>query len=207
VALNLLLLATLVPFPVSSASTNILISAVYYDTYLTDEPDEAFRLMNVIGSGVDLTNWSVTDGEGVITLQDTLPGGASVWIARQAVSFTEEFGFAPEYEYGADTDPAVPNLARSGTFELANTGDEVILKDDGAAIVDAVVYEGGDPTGIIWVGPPIYPYGGTSVGIERFAQQERDVEAFGLEGQILYRKLDQTTGLPVPDTNTAADWV
>jgi hypothetical protein len=32
-----------------------LISAVYYDTYLTDEPDEAFRLMNVIGSGVDLT--------------------------------------------------------------------------------------------------------------------------------------------------------
>jgi hypothetical protein len=207
VALNLLLLATLVPFPVSSASTNILISAVYYDTYLTDEPDEAFRLMNVIGSGVDLTNWSVTDGEGVITLQDTLPADASIWIAQEADDFTLEFGFPPDYEYGADTDPAVPNLTTSGSFVLANTGDQIILQDDGATIVDSVVYEGGDTTGTGWNGPPIYPYGGASVGIERFAQQERDVEAFGLEGQILYRKLDQTTGLPVPDTNTAADWV
>ena len=206
-ALNLLLLATLVPFPVSSASTNILISAVYYDTYLTDEPDEAFRLMNVIGSGVDLTNWSVTDGEGVITLQDTLPTDASIWIAQEADDFTLEFGFPPDYGYGADTDPAVPNLTTSGSFVLANTGDQIILQDDGATIVDSVVYEGGDTTGTGWNGPPIYPYGGASVGIERFAQQERDVEAFGLEGQILYRKLDQTTGLPVPDTNTAADWV
>jgi hypothetical protein len=32
------------------------------------------------------------------------------------------------------------------------------------------------------------------------------VEGFGLEGQILYRKLDQATGLPAPDTDTAADW-
>ena len=63
---------------------------------------------------------------------------------------------------------------------LANTGDQIILKDDGAATVDSVVYEGGDTTDAGWIGPPIYPYGGTSVGIERFAQQERGVEAFGL---------------------------
>ncbi len=100
----------------------------------------------------------------------------------------------------------VPNLTTSGSFVLANTGDQVILKDSEGTHVDSVVYEGGDPTGTLWFGPPIYPYGGTSVGIERFAQQERDVEAFGLEGQILYRKLDQATGLPVPDTDTAADW-
>jgi hypothetical protein len=76
--------------------TTILITAFYYDTYLTGEPDEALRLMNVIGSGVDLTNWTVTDGEGTLTLQGTLPAGASIWIARQAVSFTEEFGFSPD---------------------------------------------------------------------------------------------------------------
>jgi hypothetical protein len=162
--------------------------------------------MKVSGSPVDLTNWTVTDGEGTLTLQDTLPAGASVWIARQAVSFTAEFGFPPDYEYESDTDPAVPNLARSGAFELANTGDQVILRDDGAAIVDSVVYEGADPTGTGWTGPGIYPYGGDTVGIEGFAQQEQDVEAFGLEGQVLYRKLDQATGLPVPDTHTAADW-
>jgi hypothetical protein len=192
--------------PVLVQLKSALISAVYYDTYLTGEPDEAFRLMNVIGSGVDLTNWTATDGEGTLTLQDTLPAGTSVWIAQEADDFTLEFGFPPDYEYGADTDPAVPNLTTSGSFVLANTGDEVVLRDSEGTHVDSVVYEGGDITTAGWFGPPIYPYGGTSVGIECFAQHERDVEAFGLEGQILYRKLDQATGLPVPDTNTAADW-
>lgn len=28
--------------------------------------------MNVIGSGMDLPGWTVTDGEGTLTLQDTL---------------------------------------------------------------------------------------------------------------------------------------
>ena len=50
------------------------------------------------------------------------------------------------------------------------------------------------------------PNGGDTVGIKRFAQGEQGIEAFGKEGQILYRKLDQATGLPAPDTDTAADW-
>jgi hypothetical protein len=206
--LLLLLLIAFVPSPANSASTTILITAVYYDTYLTGEPDEAFRLLNVSGSAVDLTNWTVTDGptEGTITLSDTLAAGASIWIAREADDFTFEFGFAPDYEYGAETDPTVPNLTTSGSFALANSGDQVILKDAGAVIVDSVVYEDGDPTDTGWSGPGIYPYGGDTVGIEGFARGERGVEVFGKEGQVLYRKLDQATGLPVADTDTAADW-
>jgi len=204
--LLLLFLAGMAPSPANSASTTVLITAVYYDTYLTDEPDEAFRLMNINWSAVDLTNWTVTDIEGTVTLSDTLAAGASVWIAREADDFTLEFGFPPNYEYGAETDTTVPNLTMSDTFALANTGDEVILKDDGAVIVDSVVYEGGDPTDTGWSGPGIYPYGGDTVGIERFAKGEQGIEAFGKEGQVLYRKLDQATGLPIPDTDTAADW-
>ena len=206
--LFLLCLAGMSPSSANSASTTILITAVFYDTYLTGEPDEAFRLLNVSGSAVDLTDWTVTDGptEGTITLTDTLVAGASIWIAREVDDFTLEFGFPPDYEYGAETDPTVPNLTTSGTFALANTGDEVILKDDGDVIVDSVVYEGGDPTDTGWSGPGIYPYGGDTVGIERFAQEDQGIEAFGKEGQVLYRKLDQATGLPIPDTDTAEDW-
>ncbi|MEJ2737857.1 MAG: hypothetical protein P8189_30605, partial [Anaerolineae bacterium] len=87
-----------------------------------------------------------SDGEGTLTLQDTLPAGASVWIAQEADDLTLEFGFPPDYEYGADTDPAVPNLVTSGSFLLANTEDEVILKDSEGTHVDSVVYEGGDAT-------------------------------------------------------------
>jgi cardiolipin synthase len=206
VALSLALLATAIAGTARSASTTVLITAVYYDTYLTGEPDEAFRLMNIGGVVVDLTDWTVSDGEGTITLEGTLGVYQSIWIAREAASFALEFGFSPDYEYGADTDPAVPNLARSGNLALANTGDELVLKDSGGTIVDSVVYEAGDPTDTGWSGPGVYPYSGDTVGIERFAQQEQGIDGFGAEGQILYRKLAQTTAVPLPDTDTAADW-
>jgi cardiolipin synthase len=223
--LALILLVGRGPAPARSASSTVLITAVYYDTYLTDEPDEAFRLMNVGGAVVDLSGWTVTDGpsEGTITLQGSLAQGGSIWIAREAASFSQEFGFTPAYEYGADTDPAVPNLDSSGNLTLANAGDQLMLKD-GETIVDSVVWEGADPAGTGWSGPTVWPYGGDSAGIERFASLDRagegvasdragedvsldrGVEGFGFEGQILYRKLDQATGLPITDTDTATDW-
>jgi cardiolipin synthase len=199
----LLFAAWLLP-PSRSASSTILITGVYYDTYLTDDPDEAFRLMNVSDVPVDLTNWMVTDGptEGAITLQDTLPAGASIWIAREAVAFTAEFGFPPDYEHGDDTDPAVPNLAATGSFLLANDGDEIVVKNSGGDLIDSIVYEGGDPADTGWLGEAVYPYGGDAVGLEPLA----DPEDFARKGQVLYRKLDQATGLPVSDTDTVADW-
>ncbi len=170
----------------------VLITAVYYDAYAPGQADEAFRLQNVIGPSVDLTDWTATDGEGILTLQDALGPGDSIWIACEALAFTDEFGFAPDYEYCDDTDPAVPDLARSGTFALNDDGDEVVIADDSAILVDEVIFESGDPAGTGWSGPPVEPYGPTT--------------ALAKKGQILYRMLDQSTGQPVIDTNTASDW-
>jgi len=186
----------------------VLITAAYYDTYLPAEPDQAVRLMNISDSAVDLGGWTLTDGpsEGALTLAGSLEPGASLWLAREAASFALEFGFAPDYEYGADTDPAVPNLPASGAFALANGGDEVVLKDGGGSIVDSLVYEAGDPAGTGWSGPPVRPYCGDALGLEGFALGKSAVEGFGCEGQVLYRKLDQATGRPFPDSNTVGDW-
>jgi cardiolipin synthase len=174
-----------------AASATVLINAVYYDTYLPNEPDEAFQLVNVSSGTVDLTGWTATDFEGVITLTGALEPGRSIWIARQAISFTLEFGFKPDYEYQSDSDPAVPNLPLHGSLALANAGDQLALRDAGHTLVDALVYEGGAITDTDWSGPTVSPY---------------DNGSFGIAGQILYRKLDQVTGQPVPDTDTAADW-
>jgi hypothetical protein len=54
-ALLVLLAARRLP-PAHSASSTILITAVYYGTYLTGEPDEALGLMNVSDVPVDLTD-------------------------------------------------------------------------------------------------------------------------------------------------------
>lgn len=175
----------------SATSSTILIAAVYYDTYLPSEPDESFQLTNVSANAVDLSNWSVTDGEGTITLTGSLDARASIWIANRAVSYTLEFGYPPDYEYGGNTDPTVPDLARQGNFTLANSGDELMLKNSATVIVDSVVWGTGSITGTGWSGATINPYTQGS---------------FGAEGQILYRKLEQHSGQPVADTDTYHDW-
>jgi hypothetical protein len=177
--------------PSLAASSAVLISAVYYDTYLPGEPDEAYQLVNVSGAPVSLADWTVTDGEGTITLAGSIAPGASLWIAQTAISFTLEFGFSPAYEYGGDSDPSVPDLATSGSILMGNGGDELVLKDNVGTIIDSVVWEGGNPTGTGWSGLTINPY---------------DQGSFGIEGQILYRKLNQQTGRPVADTDTEVDW-
>ena len=97
--------------------------------FVTGDLSEAFRLTNNTGNMQDITDWTVTDGEGVITLTGTLLPDDSIWIAREATAFVPEFGFSPQFEYGQDTDPAVPDVPTAGSLDLANGGD--VLFGDG----------------------------------------------------------------------------
>ncbi|HJR80173.1 MAG TPA: lamin tail domain-containing protein [Anaerolineales bacterium] len=176
----------------SAPAAGVLLYALYYDTYTTNEPEEAFSLINLSGSPVQLSNWQVTDGEGTVTFPSySFGAGARLWAAKTATTFRTEFGFSPDFEYGGNSDPAVPDMTGATPPTLANTGDDFRLLDASSAIVDAIVYEGGNTASGGWSGAAIYPY------TQGF---------FGEEGQILYRKLDESTGLPVADTNTLADW-
>jgi len=191
-ALALIVLAGWGAAPARSASATVLITAVYYDTYADEQLDEAFRLQNITGAPLDLTGWTVSDREGTLTLQDTLAAGDSIWVACEAIAFAEEFGFDADYEYCSNADPSVPDLFRDGTFALNNSGDEILLAGASAILVDSVVWEDGNTENTGWSGPTVEPYGPTT--------------AFAKEGQVLYRMLDQSTGQPVADTDTAADW-
>ncbi len=188
----LILWATFAPNS-SAGGSSILIDAVLYDGYENLDADEAIRLINVSGTAVDISNWELTDGGSGST---TLPGSVTlapdeiIWIADEATGFARQFGFLPDFE-ASDTHPSVPETTGSWPG-FSNTGDEVVLLDNLSAIVDVLVYEGGNTGQTGWSGTAVDPYTVSSV--------------FGAEGQILYRMRDQTTGLPVPDTNTAVDW-
>jgi len=173
--------------------TPLVISALYYDTYLTGEPDEAFQIYNPLPWPVNLAGWQMSDGRRAVVFPAglELEAHARLWCARRAVSFTLSFGFRPGCEYGGDTDPEVPDLTGTA-LQFANTGGRASLIHPQSIYSDTLVYEGGDVASPGWQGPAVYPY--------------RPSTSFREEGQILYRKLDQATGRPVADTDTRADW-
>ena len=171
---------------------SLLISAFVADGLASNDADEAFLLQNAGRNALFLGGWQVTDGEGRITLPDLrVAPGAKAWCAKEAVAFARQWGFAPDCEYGADSDPAVPNASGSAP-RLANTGDELqLLKPDGS-VADAAVYAGGDETAVGWTGPAVGYY-------------QRNTR-FARAGQVFYRLFDPT-GLLIPaDTDTASDW-
>lgn len=170
----------------------VLVGAVLYDGYQSGDYDEAVQLVNVGSAPADLSGWRIDDdvaSTGFATIVTaTLDPGQRLWMAWRGADFALSFGFAPDLEI-VDTDPAVPD--GSGSWPgFANSGDEVVLRDGADALVDLVVYEEGDVGVSGWGGDPIRPYG-----------------SWGQEGQILYRIPDEATGLPVGDTDAAADWI
>lgn len=166
----------------ASSTAGVLLDAVLYDGYANGDADEAVALRNVDDTPADLGGWAIGDGgasTAVLPEGTTLAPGAVLWVTRDATAFARQFGFAPD-------------VAAAAWPGFANSGDEVVLLDATGEAVDVLVYEGGDVTTPGWLGPALEPYAVRGV--------------FGAEGQILYRKRDQATGQPVPDTNQAADW-
>lgn len=93
----------------------------------------------------------------------------------------------------AGTFSAGATASLTATWSLLNNGGERLeLIDADSRIIDAVVYGNGVAQGG-WSGPALQPY--TVSGI---------VPA---TAQVLMRKLDARTGLPIPDTDTAQDWL
>lgn len=182
--------------PLAASSHPVVrISALHYDTQVSDEPDEAFQLWNVSNQPANLAGYQVSDGRRTVVFPAlTLPAGSGLWCTRHAVTFTHSFGFAPGCEYGVDSDPNVPNLSGSA-LRFANTGGQARLLNPAGALVDVLVYEGGDSQQAGWQGATAQPYAPSS--------------SFPAEGQILYRKRDwdgALPGQPWPDSDRRGDW-
>ncbi|GAB4268756.1 MAG: hypothetical protein Kow0080_11940 [Candidatus Promineifilaceae bacterium] len=176
-------------------AVTVLIDAVYYDGYASGEPDEAVQIRNVGTVPVDVSGWQLTDGSSTAVFPTglTIEPGAAIWLAKDDTAFAAAFGFLPETAVTIHN-PGTP-FALSGSWPgFANSGDEVVLKDNGGMIVDCVVYGSSDGAACAgqWSGTAVQPYTVANV--------------FASEGQVLYRKRKQTTGQLYTDTNSAADW-
>ncbi len=168
----------------------VLLAAVHY--YALQGDDEAVLIANLGCGAADVGGWMLTDQDRsaiVIPAGVRLAPGEAIWLAEEGEAFFAQFGMMPALE-ARESVPEVPNLAGSWP-RLGNNGDEVVLTDAGGALQDVLVYKEGDINQPGWVGPALQPY---------------HPGALAEEGQILYRKLDQASGRPVADTDTAGDW-
>jgi cardiolipin synthase A/B len=171
----------------------VLIDAVLYRGYEIGQLDEAVRLLNVGSGTADLSGWQLGKGSTQTTTlpADTLlPPGQALWLTKRAEAFRNQFGFLPTLEAENSVD-SVAKLA-GGWPQLPDAGGMVILVDGAQNLVDTLIYKRADLAHAGWSGPALQPYLVTGV--------------FAEPGQILYRRRDQATGLPVPDSNSAADW-
>ncbi len=100
----------------------------------------------------------------------------------------QTFGELPACEWGADSQPTVPDL--DGSLSLPNSRGVVRLVSPDGQLVDVLVYGDEPAPAPGWQGLPAQLY-------------TRGVAA--ASGQVWQRKRDVTTGLPV-DTDRAADW-
>ena len=113
-------------------SEKTIITEIYYDTYLAGDNDGEFiRIHNPTESSINVGGWQITDRKGVIAFPAwaNIDAGDSLYLAYNATAFYEEMLQNADFEYGVDSD-STPDMIKSGSLKLANTGDEVILKDE-----------------------------------------------------------------------------
>jgi cardiolipin synthase len=163
--------------------TSLLIEAVHYDGYSLWDADEAIAIRNMSHQVVELDAWRLADGNNSVSVipADTLIQPLQkLWFTGNEIAFQQQFGFPPD-------------VTLSDWPGFANDGDEVYLFDQDGLQIDVVVYGKGDTTVYGWRGSAVQPYTLRSI--------------FGKEGQILSRKPDPASGLPLPDSDSASDWL
>ena len=178
----------------SHKPTQVVIRAVLYDGYASGDADEAVQLQNNIFLTTTIAGWQINDGS---SSQVRFPAGTqltpwqTIWVARDGAAFQTHFGFAPDFET-IDSSLAIPDMEGSWPG-FANSGDEVMLKDDQEFLIDLLLYEGALTPQLGWSGPAVQPYQVNGL--------------FAAEGQILQRKVEPASNQVFPDTDTAADWI
>ncbi len=117
--------------------------------------DEYVRLESATQIPVNLRNWSLTDGEGVLRFcQDQwLHASVALTISMNSSSYFSAYGAYPDIP---TNDPgALRNVSLNGTWRLSDAGDSLALIDSHGVVVDFVVYGNCSDVSGCWNGPPV----------------------------------------------------
>lgn len=173
-------------------SLGMLLTGVYSDPFVAGEGSEAVQMQNVGEEAVNIAGWGVGDLHGTAIFPDGSAIGPhqKIWMSKSGTEFRRDFGFDPDFEYGGNSSPGVADMVGTAV-DLSNDGDVIVLKDRTGHIVDAIPYGTASLPLPDWIGESVRPYA---------------VAGGSTEGQILFRKMRESDGLPVSDSDSARDW-
>ena len=203
------------------ADGELLIWAAYIDTWLpigdplqgTEETDEALAVINMSGQPLDLNGCLLSDkgNHSARFPTYTLPPQTVVWAARDGEMFKAMFGFWPAFDYDATSLSAAEqangvlkmNLTGSvaGPLALSNGTEIIKLQAQDGRLLDVLPY-GKSNT---FRDAQQWPQAGGVAPSAGYGPLINNIPRFSLF-QIISRKLDGCTGLPVAETNTPTDW-
>jgi hypothetical protein len=126
----------------SSALADIVVNEIMYNPTADQGSDSYFEWVELWNTGdgaVDLSDWSLTDGEATFVIDSgtQVPSKHFVLIARRPDSLLLQ----PEYSDNLGDGDDV--LLGPATFSLLNTSDEIVLVDPLGSTVDSVQYHDG----------------------------------------------------------------
>ncbi len=129
-----------IPFLLNS---QLLVSEVYPNPLGTEPYGEWIEIYNASDTAVCIDGWTIDDDEGVWTIPDPTTGvedyliipGGFLTFANDADTFFSVYGYYPDF---ARQGSNAITIIESGTVYLANSGDQVYLRDTMGTIIDAV---------------------------------------------------------------------
>ncbi|MBN1954873.1 MAG: lamin tail domain-containing protein [Anaerolineae bacterium] len=157
----------------------VIVEAVLFDGVQSSEYDEAVLLRNGDDQGIDLSGWQLCDWD--------VSGGSCTDLPPVTIAAGQRLWLARNATSFAASFGFAPDFDLDGWPLYANAGDEVLLRNAHGVVMDVLVYEDGY-TGVEgWDGEAVRLYGAS-------------------EGAVVYRILDEATGVPAADSDTALDW-
>jgi phosphatidylserine/phosphatidylglycerophosphate/cardiolipin synthase-like enzyme len=143
---------------INEAVWKLLITEIRYDA--DDEPEGEFiEIYNAFDFDIYLENWQLTDGEG----EYNMPIGAQIDADDILIFAYDKATYASEMaSYGVTAPAADFNL---GDIQLANTGDDISLKDPSDTTKDSVAWGSGSVAGVT-------TWSGGSTGADQTLQRE-----------------------------------
>lgn len=225
--LSSLCLYFMLPAPTLAAAScapargQLLIWGAYIDTWLPigaplqgdGETDEAIALINMGDSVLDLAGCALSDkGQHKAILPGfLLQPRQVVWVARDGEMFKTMFGFWPTFDYApeplsaAESANGVQKMAFAGTatgpLALSNGTETITLLAADGRVLDLLPYGKANT----FTNASQWPQAGGVAPTAGYGPVVSNIPRFSLF-QIINRKIDACTGLPVTDTNTVADW-